>query len=247
VKYVARALLVASLALGAPACLAAEAAPADASPDTVVLLHGLAGNELAMRLLAMRVRSAGFQVHALSYQSTRKEPGALVNDLAGELADCCAEAQRLHFVTHSLGGLLLRAYLAEHELPNLGRVVMLAPPNHGSELIDKVAGWGLLRLLFGPVAPQLGTSPASLPNRLPPADFEVGVIAGTRSLNPLGAWLIPSENDGSVSVASARLDGMRDFVTVPVSHTLILLSSAAARHTVAFLADGHFAHPDAAN
>jgi len=240
-------LLALCLALGAPAALAAEEARVGAAPDTVVLLHGLAQSDLSMRLLAMRVRSAGFRVHALRYESTRKEPPALVQDLAGELTECCAEAPRLHFVTHSLGGLLLRAYLAERELPNLGRVVMLAPPNHGSELIDRVAGWWVLRMLFGPIAPQLGTSPESLPNRLPPADFEVGVIAGTRSLNPLGAWLIPSENDGSVSVASARLDGMRDFVTVPVSHTLILLSSAAARQTVAFLADGRFAHPDATN
>jgi hypothetical protein len=232
------------LALGAAAPVSAEETPPAVAPDTVVLLHGLGQSDLSMRLLANRVRSAGFRVHALRYQSTKKEPAALVEDLAGELARCCAEAPRLHFVTHSLGGLLLRAYLAERELPNLGRVVMLAPPNHGSELIDRVHGWWLLRMLFGPIAPQLGTSPESLPNRLPAADFEVGVIAGTRTLNPLSWWLIPADDDGSVSVASARLDGMSDFVTVPVSHTLILLSSAAAKQTLAFLAQGRFAHPE---
>ena len=227
-----------ALALGGAPMSAAER-PASREGETVVLLHGLAQSDLSMRL-----RAAGFRVEPLRYQSTRKEPAELVEDLAGELARCCADATRLHFVTHSLGGVLLRAYLAEHEQPNLGRVVMLAPPNHGSELIDRVGGWWILRALFGPVAPQLGTRPESLPNRLPPADFEVGVIAGTLTWNPLSYWLIPADDDGSVSVASARLDGMSDFVTVPVSHTLILLSSEAAQQTLAFLADGRFVHPE---
>jgi pimeloyl-ACP methyl ester carboxylesterase len=235
------ALLVALVlgAAAAPAC--AEEAP----PETVVLLHGLAQSDLSMRPLAGRLRSAGFRVHAIRYESTEKEPAALVGDLAAELARCCAQARRLHFVTHSLGGVLLRAYLAERALPNLARVVMLAPPNHGSELADVVRRSRALRVAFGPTASELGTDPASLPNRLPPADFEVGVIAGTSTVNPIGSWLIPADDDGTVSVASARLEGMRDFVTLPVSHTLILLSGEAARQTIAFLQHGRFAHAEA--
>ena len=229
------------LALGAAGPVAAE----EPAPETVVLLHGLAQSDFSMRPLAARLRSAGFRVHAIRYESTGKEPAALVDDLAGELARCCAEAQRLHFVTHSLGGVLLRAYLAERALPNLARVVMLAPPNHGSELADVVRGSRALRGAFGPTATELGTSPDSLPNRLPPADFEVGVIAGTSTVNPLGSWLIPADDDGTVSVASARLEGMSDFVTLPVSHTWILLSGEAARQTLAFLAHGRFVHAPA--
>ena len=165
--------------------------------------------------------------------------------LGAELARCCAQARRLHFVTHSLGGVLLRAYLAERALPNLARVVMLAPPNHGSELADVVRRSRALRVAFGPTATELGTDSASLPNRLPPADFEVGVIAGTSTVNPIGSWLIPADDDGTVSVASARLEGMRDFVTLPVSHTLILLSGEATRQTIAFLQHGRFAHAEA--
>lgn len=234
--------LALGVAAAAPASAQAAAPAQQAAAETVVLLHGLAQSDVSMRWLARQLRAAGFRVHAIHYASTKKEPALLVDDLAAELARCCADAERLHFVTHSLGGVLLRAYLAEHAQPNLGRVVMLAPPNHGSELIDGVHDWWVLRALFGPVAPQLGTDPGSLPNRLPPADFEVGVIAGTLTLNPLSSWLIPAADDGSVSVASARLDGMRDFVTVPMPHTLILFSSAAARQTLAFLANGRFEH-----
>jgi alpha-beta hydrolase superfamily lysophospholipase len=146
----------------------------------------------------------------------------------------------VHFVTHSLGGVLLRAYLAQHRLPNRGRVVMLAPPNAGSELGDVVARWRLLRAVFGPTGCQLGTAADSLPNRLPAADFELGVVAGTRSRNPLGSWLIRDADDGIVSVASTRLAGMADFITLPASHTGMPSSERAAAQAAYFLRHGRF-------
>ena len=117
---------------------------------------------------------------------------------------------------------------------------MLAPPNHGSELADWLRGSETLRSLMGPTATELGTDAESLPNRLPAADFEVGVIAGSDSLNPIGSRMIPGEDDGTVSVESARLEGMSDFLVLPVSHTMILLSSEAADQTLAFLRTGRF-------
>lgn len=219
------------------------AAPAEPGTETVVLLHGYARSDRSMRHLAAHLGEAGFRAHAISYESREKEPAALVADLRAELARCCAEAERLHFVTHSLGGVLLRAVLSESAVPNLGRVVMLAPPNRGSELADVVRGSATLRAALGPTAASLGTDPESLPNRLPAADFEVGVIAGTWTVNPLGSLLIPADDDGTVSVASTRLEGMADFVTLPVTHTFILRSREAARQTLAFLTLGHFQHP----
>jgi triacylglycerol lipase len=145
------------------------------------------------------------------------------------------------FVTHSLGGVMVRAYLEQHPMPQLGRVVMLAPPNHGSEYVDIAGQWRLFGGFLGPTAVQLGTAPTSLPNRLPDADLDVGVIAGTGSINPLGAFLIDGTNDGTVSVESTQLTGMRDFIEVPVSHTFIMRDREVARQTIEFLRAGRFA------
>jgi pimeloyl-ACP methyl ester carboxylesterase len=234
-----RAIVVGiGLVLGLPATASAA--------DTVVLLHGLGRSERSMRHLASRLEEAGFEAHAIGYDSTQKEPAALARDLEQEIASCCRDAERIHFVTHSLGGVLLRAVLRDTPLPNLGRVVMLAPPNRGSELADVVSRSATLRAALGPTAAALGTGPESLPNQLPAAEFEVGVIAGTRTVNPLGSWLIPAADDGTVSVASTQLEGMADFVMLPVTHTFILRSREAARQTLEFLALGRFDHPQVA-
>jgi pimeloyl-ACP methyl ester carboxylesterase len=242
VGFAKRAIVVACLGVGLVIGLPAVAS----AGDTVVLLHGLARSDRSMRYLASHLRDAGFEAHAIAYESTEKEPAALALDLQQELARCCRDAERVHFVTHSLGGVLLRAVLRDHPVPNLGRVVMLAPPNRGSELADVVRRSATLRAALGPTAAALGTGPESLPNRLPAADFEVGVIAGTRTVNPLGSWLIPAADDGTVSVASTQLEGMADFVTLPVTHTFILRSREAARQTLAFLTLGRFDPPPAA-
>jgi triacylglycerol lipase len=194
-----------------------------------------------MRPLARELALAGYRVHNLDYPSMSASPEELVEHLHGQISDCCAWSGRVHFVTHSLGGVLVRAYLAAHPLPQLGRVVMLAPPNHGSEYVDVAGDWRLFRAVLGPTATQLGTASTSLPNRLPPASFEVGVIAGTGSVNPLGKALIGGTNDGTVSLVSTQLSGMRDFITLPVSHTFIMRNAEAARQTLEFLRAGRFA------
>jgi triacylglycerol esterase/lipase EstA (alpha/beta hydrolase family) len=219
-------------------------ADAAVAPETVVLLHGLARTDRSMRPLEKRLTDAGFQVHNLGYPSTERTPEELVANLHAQISACCAAVPRLHFVTHSLGGILLRAYLADHPHGNLGRVVMLAPPNHGSELADLLSDSRLFELAFGPTATQLGTAPDSLPNRLPPPTFEFGVIAGTRSVNPISGLVLPGQNDGTVSVTSAGLSGMSDFVAVPVSHPLIMQSEVVGRHVIEFLQHGRFRPPD---
>ena len=207
-----------------------------------MLLHGLYRSERAMRPLETPLRDAGFLVVNLSYASRSGSPDALVSSLGAALEACCAATQKLHFVTHSLGGIVTRAYVAAHRPANLGRVVMLAPPNHGSPLADLVASSSLLRFMLGPTAARLGTDPASLPNSLPPADFEVGVIAGTATRNPLGALFLDGDSDGAVPVASARLEGMTDFITVDEAHTFIMRSDEVADQAVRFLKSGRFSH-----
>jgi pimeloyl-ACP methyl ester carboxylesterase len=228
-------------AAAALACaLPANASASTAQAEVVVLLHGLGRSDRSMQPLAERLGEAGYAVRNLDYPSTEATPEELTALLARELGACCAGAPRLHFVTHSLGGVLVRAYLADHHPANLGRVVLLAPPNHGSELVDALAETTLLRALLGPTAAELGTGAQSLPNRLPAPWFEVGVIAGTRSLSPLGAYVVPGEDDGTVSVASTRLDGMRDFLVVDASHTFIMRDERVGAQVIEFLRAGHF-------
>ena len=208
--------------------------------ETAVLLHGLARTDRSMRALEQRLSEAGFRAHNLRYASTTEGPEALVREIASQVQQCCATAPRLHFVTHSLGGILIRGYLAGTELPNLGRVVMLSPPNHGSELVDVLGDWKLFQWLLGPTARQLGTDEESFLNRLPPPNYEVGVIAGNKSINPLGSCVIPGENDGTVSVSSAKLPGMADFFLVPHSHAFIMRSDQVAEQVIEFLRRGRF-------
>ncbi len=224
-------------------CLALVAPrPALAAADVVVLLHGLYRSERSMRPLEAPVSEAGFRVVNLGYDSRSKSSEAFIADLDQTLRDCCLDAPRLHFVTHSLGGIVTRAYVAARRPANLGRVVMLAPPNHGSPLGDLVANSSVLRFLVGSTAARLGTDLSSFPNTLPPADFELGVIAGTASRNPLGAFLIEGESDGTVAVSSTRLEGMTDFITVNEAHTFIMRSDEVAAQTVRFLTSGRFVH-----
>lgn len=222
--------------LAATRASAAEPAPREA----VVLLHGLARSPDSMAPLARRLAEAGYAVHNLAYPSTDAPPETLERHLGEQLAECCAGAPRLNFVTHSLGGILLRAHLAGHALPSLGRVVMLAPPNRGSEIVDRLGDSAAFGWALGPTAQQLGTAARSLPRSLPPVDYEVGVIAGTQSINPLGSLLLPGSDDGAVALANTRVEGMRDFIALPVSHTLIMRSDEVAEQVLHFLRSGAF-------
>jgi pimeloyl-ACP methyl ester carboxylesterase len=211
------------------------------TPETVVLLHGLLRSPGSMRPLQRRLERAGYEVHNVGYPSRRLDPDALLERLDGELQRYGgAPVGSVHFVTHSLGGILLRAYLAQRAFPALGRVVMLAPPNAGSEVMDRLGGWRWLRALVGPTGTLLGTAQGAWPGGLPPPAFEVGVIAGTRSINPVFSALLPGPNDGSVSVASTRLEGAAGFLLVPHTHTFIMRSRRVADEAIRFLRTGRF-------
>ncbi len=164
--------------------------------------------------------------------------------VARDVASCRAQgAKTIHFVSHSLGGILVRTYLARHDLKELGRVVMLSPPNQGSEIADELGEIPWLSAWLGPASRQLGTGADDLPRRLGPVDYPVGVIMGNRSVNPFFSWIIPGEDDGTVSVASARLRGMTDFLLVSHSHTFIMFANDVAEQVAHFLRYGRFDSP----
>ncbi len=209
--------------------------------EAVVLLHGLGRSYRSMMPLERRLRAAGYQVLNFAYDSREREAEALVADLRDQVAACCRTAERVHFVGHSLGAILIRSFLAEHRLQNLGRVVMLSPPNHGSEIVDSLGDSWWFPEVMGPVAERLGTGTDSLPRNLPPPDYEVGIIAGSASVNPVGSLIIPGDDDGMVSICNMRLEGMADFLVINKTHAFIMQSTEVTEQIMAFFRDGHFA------
>lgn len=213
-----------------------------AGADHVVVLHGLGRSSASMKLLARRIAKGSFVAHLVDYPSTAATFDELIAHLGTEVERCCADAPRLHFVTYSLGGILVRGYLADEPPANLGRVVMIAPPNGGSELVDTFGDNPAFGKIFGEVGKSLGTGEQALPRRLGPPRFEFGVVAGTRALHPAGWFLIPGESDGTVAVENTKLPGMADFITLPHSHTFIMNSKRCAHQTRYFLGRGRFDH-----
>ncbi len=218
--------------------------PAPAGADQVVLLHGLGRTETAMLILENRLAGVGFEVHNIGYPSNDGTPDELIAQVSAAIEACCANNERtVHFVGHSLGGLLIRAYLANGLPENVGRAVLIGTPNRGSELADVKEGLpGTVLELAGPTAQMLGTGPDGLAATLPVPNFEVGVIAGTRDALITNEWL-PLPNDSMVSVESAKLDGMSDFREFDLTHWGLRNDPAVADATIAFLNTGSFPDP----
>ncbi|HEU5134596.1 MAG TPA: alpha/beta fold hydrolase [Steroidobacteraceae bacterium] len=220
-----------------------SATPAFAKPvECVILLHGLARTSHSMVPLEEALRRKGYVVANIDYPS-RDHPIEILAPEAVErgLAACrSCKAEVIHFVTHSLGGILVRQYLARNTVLELGRVVMLAPPNQGSEVVDRFSKIPGYEAVNGPAGYQLGTGPESVPNMLGPVTYPVGVIAGTESVNLLLSSALPDPDDGKVSVARTRVEGMADFTTVDASHPFIMRDVDAIRQVETFLALGRF-------
>ncbi len=232
-------LAAALLAGGALAC---GDSPPEEAGDVVVLLHGLGRTDLSMIRMELALSEYGYEVINVSYPSTDHSIEHLSHEeLRPALEGCCLDPdRRIHFVTHSMGGIVLRYYLENQELDNLGRVIMLSPPNQGSEIADWVTESEFLQRFFGPSIEQLGTGPESVPSQLGPVDFELGIIAGNKTINPLLSRLIPGQDDGKVSVESTKVEGMTDFLVVPHSHTYIMLRADVIAQVVHFIEHGEF-------
>ncbi len=217
--------------------LVSGAAPAQ---ECVVLLHGLARTANSMTRIEARFAEEGYAVANIDYPS-RKLPVEELAPLAVEegLSEC-GERTAIHFITHSLGGILVRYYLETGQIPDLGRVVMLAPPNQGSEVVDTYRNVPGFKALNGPAGMQLGTDDKSVPLSLGPVDFELGVIAGEDTFNPILSQSLPNPDDGKVSVERTRVDGMRDFVVVPFSHPFIMRADPVIDLALSFIKTGSF-------
>ena len=211
-----------------------------AKSETVVLLHGLARSERAMRKMATSLRADGYHVINHDYPSTTAPIDALTTSVFESIGPQIKRATTVHFVTHSMGGIILRHYLETHKLPNLGRTVMLAPPSRGSEVVDKLGGIFLYKWINGPAGNQLGTDANSLPLQLRAPDFELGIIAGDRSVNPILSMLIPGPDDGKMGLARVKPSTMTDYIQLHVTHTFMARNKKVIAQTKYFLAHGTF-------
>jgi len=226
-----------------PSVVFADSSTENPARETVILLHGLGRTHLSMATFEETLAGKGYRVINVNYPSTSEPIEIHAKNLGDVLKHCCMdESETIHFVTHSMGGIIVRYYLANNELKNLGRVVMLSPPNQGSEIVDTLKGNKIFQENMGPAAMQLGTDDDSLPNTLGPVSFELGIITGDQSLNPLYSAMIPGSDDGKVSVDNAQVKGMADFIVVPHSHSFIMNSETVIEQTDYFLKHGKFDH-----
>lgn len=221
--------------------------PAEVPPPAhvqVVLLHGLCRSPRSMRPMQRFLEAAGYRTVNVGYASRSSDIDTLGEEVIGQTLERCRAtgATEIHFVCHSLGGILVRGYAARHPDAPIGNVVMLGPPNAGSEVVDRLGALKLFTWINGPAGGQLGTGESSVPKHLGPPSFQAGIIAGSRSINWINSLMIPGSDDGKVSVASTRLEGMTDHLVIATAHPFLMTNREAMRQTAVFLKRGSFDH-----
>ena len=214
--------------------------------ESVVLLHGIGHSMLNMLFLQVMLKKRGYKIYNMTYPSLRHDIRTLSKWLQEKLEkkQVWTSSDKVHFVTHSMGGLVSGFYLQDFKdnLPvgKLGRVVMLGTPHGGSEVADGLENIWLYKKVFGPAGQEL-TTHARKENQISPY-YDLGIIAGSWGrFHPLGPFM-KSEHDGCVSIDSTQLPGMSDHIVMPVSHSFMGWSFKVKKQVLQFLEEGKFSH-----
>jgi len=211
--------------------------------ECVILLHGLARTDASMNLMESSLEQSGYQIVNHTYPSREKTIEELAKEVPVAVSQCPENSAKIHFVTHSMGGLLLRQHLQAHTIDSLDKVVMLGPPNNGSEIVDELGQYDFYKVINGPAGLQMGTSKQSVPNSLgawPENAGDLGVIAGEKSINLFLSYLIPDKDDGKVSVESTKLEGMADHKVMATTHPMMMRNKKVIEQVKLFLKNGEF-------
>lgn len=233
-----------SLLLLVSACLQSSAVPtandlSRSDKDIVALVHGFGRSKYAMWFLADRLREAGYRVKLIGYPSLQETPEEILVHLRHQIDSCCiGKSREVHFVGYSLGGLLVRAYLAKQKPPNLGRVVVVASPSQGLDIVDNFRDSWWFQFL-GPTARELGTTTDSFPQSIDPPNYPLGVIAGNLEASSLEGESMEN-SDGLITTESTKISGMSDFAIVEGNHWSMRYSGEVARLVLSFLQSGRF-------
>lgn len=207
-----------------------------ASPKKcAILLHGLARSSFSMKPIERKLKKEGYVVWNKSYESTKKTVEKLSPIIAEAITYCDQQkAEEIYFASHSMGGILIRHYFQTMKNPKVKAVVMLAPPNKGSEIVDEFKDQSWFKWYNGPAGLQLTSDEKGLPKSLKPISIPIGIITGNVSSDPWFSYLFKGPNDGKVSVESAKLDEMKDFLLVEKGHTFIMNSSEVHKQILHF-------------
>lgn len=215
--------------------------------ELVVIIHGLMRTKWSMKKLEKFFKHKGYDTLNINYFSLTNPISKIALEvLPKSLNKKLKKKQysKIHFVTHSLGGIITRYYFTHYknipETMKTGKIVMIAPPNKGAELAEKWRDRLWFKYTQGPAGQHIGTGAHSVIHQLNPLTIDVGIIAGNKPVNHLTALLLPSENDGTVTVESTKLSEMKDHITLPYNHTFICNKKVVWEQAHHFLENGSF-------
>jgi pimeloyl-ACP methyl ester carboxylesterase len=203
-------------------------------------LHGLARTDNSMDKLQAALVKEDFTVINVRYESTKNTIETLAPSAIDPALEKCGVGIGVNFVTHSMGGILVRQYLSQKPLPQLNKVVMLGPPNKGSEVVDVLGQFPGFHFVNGDAGLQLGTGQSSVPNTLGAVDFDLGIIAGSRSINLILSAIIPGPDDGKVTIENTKIQGMTDHIEMPVTHPFMMRNEDVINQVIYYLRHGSF-------